>query len=184
MTYAAPRRWWGRLLRPFVQCQDLTIRQQLEAGVRYFDIRVTNKWGLPVAAHGAVTFDILLKGQMLVLEKFAMEHPGEKVYVRLTLERGGKHYGSWFRRLCAEWERMFDHIIFVGGHRKDGWTQLYDFGNTEPQMVEHYASYHEGRPHRWKGLFPQWWAKRHYDGTEQTEGRNMMIDFVKQISKI
>ncbi len=46
MTYL-PLTGWSRLLRPWVRCQSLTLMEQYNAGVRYFDIRirlVDGKW--------------------------------------------------------------------------------------------------------------------------------------------
>ncbi len=46
MTYL-PLTGWSRILRPWVRCQSLTLMEQYNAGVRYFDIRirlVNGKW--------------------------------------------------------------------------------------------------------------------------------------------
>lgn len=47
MTYL-PITGWGRVLRPWVRCQSLTLMEQYKRGVRYFDIRIrrdkTGQW--------------------------------------------------------------------------------------------------------------------------------------------
>ena len=40
MSYLPPKNLWGKITRLWNKCQDKNIREQYEAGVRYFDIRI------------------------------------------------------------------------------------------------------------------------------------------------
>lgn len=40
MSYLPPRNIWGKITRLWNKCQDKTIEEQYEAGIRYFDIRI------------------------------------------------------------------------------------------------------------------------------------------------
>lgn len=42
-SYLKPTKWWMRLLTPWSKCQDKTIEEQYNDGVRYFDIRIAFK---------------------------------------------------------------------------------------------------------------------------------------------
>ena len=42
-SYLTPTKWWMRLFTPWAKCQNKTIKEQYNAGVRYFDIRVAFK---------------------------------------------------------------------------------------------------------------------------------------------
>lgn len=42
-SYLKPTKWWMRLFTTWAKCQDKTIIEQYNAGVRYFDIRIAFK---------------------------------------------------------------------------------------------------------------------------------------------
>lgn len=44
MSYLPPVTWWGKLIRPWSQCQSATLQEQLLYGVHYFDLRVFYKY--------------------------------------------------------------------------------------------------------------------------------------------
>ncbi len=73
------KNWVHRLFTPFVKCQDKTIEEQLEAGVRYFDFRVNKDLML---CHGLWVSKTSLDKALQILN----EYP-EITYYRVVFER-------------------------------------------------------------------------------------------------
>ena len=73
------KNWVHRLFTPFVKCQDKTLEQQLEAGVRYFDFRVNKDLML---CHGLWVSKTSLDKALQLLN----EYP-EITYYRVVFER-------------------------------------------------------------------------------------------------
>ena len=73
------KNWVHRLFTPFVKCQDKTIEEQLEAGVRYFDFRVNKDLML---CHGLWVSKTSLDKALQLLN----EYP-EITYYRIVFER-------------------------------------------------------------------------------------------------
>lgn len=48
LSYLPPKNLWGKITRPWNKCQDKSIKEQVNAGIDYFDIRIDfyndNKW--------------------------------------------------------------------------------------------------------------------------------------------
>ncbi len=158
LSYHKPAQWW---LRPFAwmaRCQDLSIRQQWDAGVRYFDIRVKyDKGGTPKSGHGLVTYDVLPWDVLGLLEGYAARDGGE-VVVRLFHEnsrRDPRRHAAEFREFCTAAVAQFGkHVTFVeGGCRHNYYNVLVD---DVPARVC-YAEY-------WRQKlcipFPRRWARR------------------------
>jgi hypothetical protein len=73
------KNWVHRLFTPFAKCQDKTIEEQLEAGVRYFDFRVNKDLML---CHGLWVSKTSLDKALQLLN----EYP-EITYYRIVFER-------------------------------------------------------------------------------------------------
>ena len=62
MTYLPPKHWWLYLIRFTAKCQKLSVTEQYDAGVRWFDFRITFKKGKdglyhnPTFAHGLIDY--------------------------------------------------------------------------------------------------------------------------------
>ena len=67
------------LFTPFAKCQDKTIREQYDAGVRYFDLRVDKDL---VLCHGLWKSNKTLIDILIEIGRFE-----EEVYVTVTIER-------------------------------------------------------------------------------------------------
>ena len=67
------------LLRPLAACQTLTVHEQYNLGVRYFDIRVRLIKGQWMVYHGMASCNIHLYDAINILNSFK-----EKVYVRIS----------------------------------------------------------------------------------------------------
>lgn len=56
-SYLTPTKWWMRLLTPWAKCQNKTIIEQYNAGVRYFDIHVAfNEYGTIRLVHNWIEY--------------------------------------------------------------------------------------------------------------------------------
>lgn len=90
MTYL-PLMGWGRVLRPWVRCQSLTLTEQYERGVRYFDIRIRpDKAGQWRFCHNNVQLDDTVRGFADIFR--VAQHHG--VHFRFVLDIRRKPKGA------------------------------------------------------------------------------------------
>lgn len=91
MSYLTPSNFLGKLLRWTSQCQTLTLDEQLERGVRFFDLRVSfNDKEYPYLCHGLVKYEghgalSDIYGLIWILDSYRHTHKTD-IYVRLVLE--------------------------------------------------------------------------------------------------
>src|SRR5574344_710189 len=111
LSYLKPQ-WW---LRPFSwvgRCQSLTIEQQLEYGVRYFDIRLKFNEGNWIAksGHGLLTYDFTFYSTFDLIDRHS------SCIVRMTLEnkKASGDMKDTFRIYCKECQSIFANTTFVG----------------------------------------------------------------------
>jgi hypothetical protein len=78
------KNWVHRLFTPFSKCQDKSIKEQLESGVRYFDFRVNRKLML---CHGLWESKTSLDEALKILDAFP-----ELTYYRVVIERKNANY--------------------------------------------------------------------------------------------
>lgn len=59
-TYLPEKKWWMKALRPWTKCQNKSLKQQYDEGIRYFDFRVkiddTNIGYTPWVCHNNVIY--------------------------------------------------------------------------------------------------------------------------------
>lgn len=166
MTYLPPKKWWMKIFKPIYQCQDKDIKQQLDKGVRYFDIRIAfDKWGNPEFRHGLVAF----KGNVYDI----MDLLPDGVVCRIVLERVTDELDyTLFINFCKHIKNKYPNIIFTCGEYKKTKEVIYDFGQYVP-VVEMYGSV---RGEGLERIFPKLYAKRHH--WELFSDDYLMIDFV------
>lgn len=70
----------------FAQCQDLTIAEQLEAGVRYFDIRLRRVNGVLQVYHGMIDQKLTFEEVLNACYTFFDENPSEAVIMCIKEE--------------------------------------------------------------------------------------------------
>ena len=194
MTYLPARQWW---LKPFAwiaRCQSKSIKEQLKAGVRYFDLRIRfDKNGLPVFAHGLAEYDASLLTVCREIHFFSITSTNvEKSYIRITLENKSRkdeeYQRKCFKKACQDLERLFQAddltpiIAFCGGQTKADWSTVYEFGTEQPLCKECYSSMPAQRNPLWK-VWPWLFAKFHNrkaverhkaEGSEEI----LMLDYV------
>lgn len=157
MTYLPPSKWWMYLLRFTAKCQRLDFKQQYEAGVRFFDLRLIFKYrgvhlDKPLFCHGPIVYDSSEADIFFVLE-WLNSRIGSKVYVRFLLEKGDDTDKECFARWCSHVEEFFENICFTEARAKNGWAELYRFKGGMPcSLVDRYASCNRSGVNRWKGL--------------------------------
>ena len=146
-SYAKPQHWYMKPLRFFAQCQKKDIKEQWNAGARFFDLRVFfNKKGEALFRHGSYTFNlrtINILGDMSFLNVNAGNT--NAVYVRVLLEQNHEAKNQEFQEekfifFCKMLQVSFPDIKFVGGRRKYDWKVIYEFPDAEPDMLDKYSS--------------------------------------------
>lgn len=185
-SYAEPLQWW---LRPFAfvaRCQCKTLTEQVEAGVRIFDLRIRqNKNGEWIIAHNAF---IYMRGIKVVyyleqLDDMARESD-LPVYVRVLHEvrnsRQARQSSSVaFNSLCDWMCHTYRHILFFGGQRTMDWRQDYVFPTVgDIDYIERHASV---RWPKWLHWWPWLYARMHNEEIEKEYRERedvVFIDFV------
>ena len=121
-------RWWMRMWWPVWRCQSKTLEEQINAGVRLFDIRVRwdgHEWR---GAHGACMLrSTLMDAVCLILWGAMSGRIQGRPTVWLIIEKGDEQEREWFRELCRRLEMEYPDIQFVCGRYKPTWQQLYHF---------------------------------------------------------
>lgn len=176
MSYLPPKHWFWRLFTPFWRCQDKTIKEQINAGVRFFDIRVVwdRKLDCWQFAHGLVQFG-WKKGDPLSVgfEPTLTLLETHGCLYRIVLERGTKYEEARFRNWFvysngAEiWWRS--HPNCIAAIIKRGWYNVRLNANyyTKLHLADHsFVPFRSDKPW-WRQLSwrmfctPRLWAKRH-----------------------
>lgn len=87
-TYLKPRKWWMRLINFTSKCQKLSIEEQFEHGVRYFDFRIRydKELGLFLNCHGLVEYIEHLSYTVYPLSYFAEKIKPEPIYIRFVYD--------------------------------------------------------------------------------------------------
>lgn len=86
LTSYSLKNWWLYPILWAARTQTKTIEQQLESGVRYFDLRFAEYGGKLYAAHGVCIFNITIDEVFAKLNKWCNEHE-EEIYFRVLYEQ-------------------------------------------------------------------------------------------------
>ena len=155
---------------PFSRCQGKTIREQYEAGCRFFDIRVKKCGDGWHSAHGlfrtARTVDDIL-GEIDGLGG---------AYVRVNYE-GSLTETTELEAKFAEWRLKYQRLTLTRlGVKLPKQRTLWQDAD-EPECDEKYLGLCWGR---WQTLLPiPWlWKKVYYDKPEFNEDRFTMVDWL------
>lgn len=169
MSYLPPKHWFWRLFTPFWRCQNKTIKEQIDAGVRFFDIRVVwdRKLDCWQFAHGLVRFGgtASVAGVIALLEM-------HKCLYRIVLERGTEYdevlfrYGLVHAKYTEAWWGSHPHC--TAAIIKRGWnTVCISQSGYKLRIDDHsFVPFRSDKPW-WRQLSwrmfctPRLWAKRH-----------------------
>lgn len=124
LTAYSEKRWYMKILRPFSRCQKKSIDEQINAGVKFFDIRLRIKNGKYVVCHGLVEYNINALTAIRILEY-------SNVYYRIVLENKLGYKGN-SNRIYKELELlkgMFlrsycPHCCYISDKRS--WYKIYN----------------------------------------------------------
>jgi len=107
-SYLTPTKWWMKLLSPWSKCQNKTIVEQYNAGVRYFDVRVAfNKDGSMRLVHNWVEYP---SSELFEALKTLNNKPD--VYLRILLDMRKKPKGAENTADVLKWFYNFiDHVL-------------------------------------------------------------------------
>ncbi len=127
LTYLHPQ-WYFRWLNFTSKCQNLTIEEQYDFGVRYFDFRIKfTRKGQVRAGHGIMTY----KADFDSIYNY-LNNKGD-CYVNIVLENlpwQKDKKDSLFIHYVNEIVKKYPRIRFVGGEKKRPWTSLVPLGNV------------------------------------------------------
>jgi len=108
-----------------VQCQCWSVKEQLESGIRFLDIRVKHIDDTFPCYHGPAALGTNLSDAIAACETFIAEHPKEAIFARIKSEgEEGKHtcpFAVGFQKLLkntAVWnfgEQRFDQLSRLRG---------------------------------------------------------------------
>lgn len=181
-SYLPARKWWMRPLNLIAKCQNKTICQQYDMGVRMFDLRL--RWDKDseefVIAHGIVTYSSFYWVDLDGLNITA-ELQKQPIYVRVLLEDSGREditIDGYFALLCRDLQREFKNLTFIGGWpaRKRWRQKLFDFGTEETSIDEQHVSVSG----KWWQFVPERWARKNNERVleEGTNSKFLMLDFI------
>lgn len=172
LSYAKPIHWWRNIFRFAWRCQDKTLAEQINNGVRAFDIRIALHKNKFCSAHGSTKLDICPFNALKLINTFC-----DRAYVRIVLETGIQRRFE-FIKFCAYCAEKFPNITFFAGTYKPTWECLYNF-NASP-VLEQTLYQHIGSMQSWYGkIFPRLWTNRHkHDIPEWAKDDDLPIVFL------
>lgn len=180
-SYLTPKKWWMKLFSFTAKCQDLSIIEQYDLGVRCFDLRVRFDKDCELkVCHGLFEYDITEK---LLYQDLYWLDCKKDVYVRVLHEvRNKKQYTSYsinrFIHYCAYISNEFKNIKFWCGRNLYNWNIDYNLFNYFPTCEEKYSSV--CKPKLIDDWYPRLFAKLNNKKILE-EGTNkdiLLIDFV------
>lgn len=139
-SFLPPKKWWQRALAFTARCQRLNIKEQYNAGVRCFDLRLRFKDGTMYVVHNSFVYCDFLD---IIKDLEWLDKKGDVVIRVVHDVRKGKDYTkmavSKFRFICTWLPLYLWTIKFWCGRNLYDYTIDYDF-DYKPECIERYAS--------------------------------------------
>ena len=177
MSYLPPKNLWGKITRPWNKCQDKNIREQYEAGVRYFDIRINLYDGRWHFVHNKVDFGHTYK----FIWEFIAKH---KIPIRLIYDQRSKPKDVNYK--IARFKTYINILTEKYGVDIDSAITYWDWKEYSIADID-IKEYHASVKAEWYQyiLGCKWFAKhynsyakkRHYGYSEDNE-RVLLLDYV------
>lgn len=163
-TYLKPRKWWMRLINFTSKCQKLSIDEQLEHGVRYFDFRIRydKELGLFLNCHGLVEYIGSINHYVLLLSVFADVNVTETIYIRFVYDDTFNNNIDDFDLTDLFIKQIYpifkhnDNIIWQL-IKKSSWEYIDSNNRPQPAIVDCFKNY---RGYKWIP-FPQRYISKH-----------------------
>ncbi|MEU2507799.1 phosphatidylinositol-specific phospholipase C [Streptomyces sp. NPDC007863] len=108
---------------PWSECQNTTIAQQLDSGVRFLDVRCRVTGGSFAIHHGASYQNMMFGDVLVACRDFLAAHPSETVLMRVKQE--------YSEESDATFRAVFDDYL-----DRRGWRSLLRIGDTLPLLGE------------------------------------------------
>ncbi|MFE5795931.1 phosphatidylinositol-specific phospholipase C [Streptomyces sp. NPDC056503] len=108
---------------PWAQCQNTTIAQQLDSGVRFLDVRCRVTGGSFAIHHGAAYQNAMFGDVLVACRDFLAAHPSETVLMRVKQE--------YSEESDATFRSVFDDYL-----DRRGWRSLFRIGDGPPTLGE------------------------------------------------
>lgn len=180
-SYLPPMKWWMRPFAFMAKCQSKNIREQYEAGVRLFDLRIRfDKCGRTILAHGLIEYD----ASGLEDDLRWLNNQLDNITVQVVWEISHDVKDEWdlFGAECFRFRQRYRNLTFVCGCRKFDWKRIYNFHTSEPSIAGCFASAPSDKWYsKLNDLCPWLWAKIHnekvLDAYKDYDGW-VMMDFV------
>ena len=170
MSYLKPSNWLlylGYLIS--AKCQNKTLVEQIDSGVRVLDIRVFpeyDKHGITFWRYGHGLTKFTKNSPHIYIIANILNEKAKKdkkpIYMRIILERCKSEYDvQKFIELCKFLESNYPYVEFLGGNRKKDWKKCYTFSSniTDDNVNQPVSSMAEDT--RWyEKICPWLYAKR------------------------
>lgn len=170
MTYLKPSNWLlylGYLIS--AKCQNKTLVEQIDSGVRVLDIRVFpeyDKHGITFWRYGHGLTKFTKNSPHIYIIANILNEKAKKdkkpMYMRIILERcKSERDVQEFINLCEHLELNYPYVKFLGGNRKKDWKKCYIFSSciTDNNVNQPVSSMAEDA--RWyEKICPWLYAKR------------------------
>lgn len=170
-TYMKPAKLWMKAINWTAKCQDKTIEQQYDMGIRFFDIRIRyNNNGTVKLVHGLVEYKgsfenvmnfLSSKGDCTLRIMLDDRHNSDTKIQTELLKNNAENYKNTYNIALINIARLSDGKL------------IYDFNNPMPPVDSQYSS---ASDHKIAGIYPKLWHKMH-DYTD-TDKQYIMRDFV------
>ena len=170
-TYLKPRKWWMRLINFTSKCQKLTIKEQFEYGVRYFDFRIRydKELGLFLNCHGLVEYIEHLSYTVYPLSYFAEKIKPETIYIRFVYDDtfnnniiDDYNLSRLFRKQIYPIFKHCDNIIWQL-IKKSSWEHIDSNNRPQPAIVDCFKNY---RGYKWIPC-PQRYISKHKENYQK-----------------
>jgi hypothetical protein len=154
------------LVTPFARCQRLTLNEQLEAGVRYFDLRVRLNDGVYRCAHGVWMSRMCLEDALAVIGR-------TKVFVNVTYEgRAPEGFVDDVKRIVGHY---MDVTLCLINEKRPVWRTLHVCDVVRSRDFFMHLDWHS-----WHTLIPiPWlWKRVYYDKPVFDDECFTFVDFL------
>ncbi|WP_189950913.1 phosphatidylinositol-specific phospholipase C [Streptomyces roseolus] len=108
---------------PWAACQNTTVAQQLDSGVRFLDVRCRVTGGSFAIHHGASYQNMMFGDVLVACRDFLAAHPSETVLMRVKQE--------YSEESDATFRAVFDDYL-----DRRGWRPLFRIGDAPPLLGE------------------------------------------------
>jgi len=180
--------WYLKPFNVFSKCQSKWLSEQLEAGVRYFDLRIKMKPnGEYCFAHGLASYrSPSLNFILMLLQSYSQRHDVD-IYFRVMLEYNKKPKRSdeiltRFTSLASGLKNLAPKLYFCGAYQKWDYKEVVQ-GDVHLNIAHKYSSVLGWK--RFIHCIPYLYAKKHNNQFKEEfkeilDGENevLMLDFV------